>query len=150
MRFSRGCLLLVLQGMASACYVYSPAPVTPTPGTRVLLELNDQGRVGLGDSIGPSSQVIEGTVVSLSDSAYGVKVVRVGYLNGQSNQWNGEPLMISKAFVGSARERRFSRGRTWLTAGGVTAAALVFIASRGLLGFGSEVKPGGGGLPGEN
>jgi len=46
MRFRRGCLLLVLQGMASACYVYSPAPATPAPGTRILLELNDQGRFG--------------------------------------------------------------------------------------------------------
>jgi hypothetical protein len=143
MRFWNGCLLFVMQGMASACYVYSPAPATPVPGTRVLLELNDQGRVGLGDSIGPSSQVVEGTVMSLSDSAYGVRVVRVGYLNGQSNQWNGEPLMVSKAFVGNARERRFSRSRTWLTAGGVTAAAIAFIASRGLLGFGSEVRNNG-------
>ncbi len=142
MWFRRVCVLLLLQGMVSACYVYSPAPATPAPGTRVLLELNDQGRVGLGDSIGPSSQVVEGTVVSLSDSAYGVKVVRVGYLNGQSNQWNGEPLMVSKAFVGTARERRFSPSRTWLTAGGVAAAAVAFIASRGLLGFGSELGKG--------
>lgn len=147
MRFWSGWLLLLLQGMASACYVYSPASATPVPGTRVLLELNDRGRVGLGDSIGPSSQVVEGTVVSNSDSAYGVRVVRVGYLNGQSNQWNGEPLMVSKDFVGTARERRFSRSRTWLTAGSAALAAVAFIASRGLLGFGSESRTPGGGPP---
>jgi len=84
---------------------------------------------------------------SNSDSAYSLQVVRVGYLNGQSNQWNGEPLIVAREFVGNARERRFSRSRTWLTASAVTLAVVAFIASRGLLGFGSESRPPGGGPP---
>jgi hypothetical protein len=145
MRFCSGFVLLL--GVTSACYVYTPAPTPSVPGTRLLLELNDRGRVGLGDSIGPSAQVVEGLVASNSDSAYTLRVVRVGYLNGQSNNWNGEPLFISREFVGIAKERTFSRSRSWLTVGGVSLAAVAFISSRGLLGFGSEGRKGGGGPP---
>ena len=147
MRFCSGFLILLLQGVASACYVYTPAPAAPGPGSRLLLELNDRGRVGLGDSIGPSAQVVEGTLASNSDSAYAVRVVRVGYFNGQSNVWNGEPLIVAREFVGNAKERKFSKGRTWLTASGVSLAAVAFIATRGLLGFGSEARKNGGGPP---
>ena len=148
MRFCSVCLLLLLQGVASACYEYTPAPAAPGPGTSLLLELNDRGRVGLGDSIGPSGQLVEGTVTALSDSAFSLRVVRVGYMNGQSNKWNGEPLMVAKDFVGNATVRRFSRTRTWLAASAVSLAAGAFIATRGLLGLGSEnAKPGGGKPP---
>jgi len=146
-RFWSGCMLAFLSGVASGCYVYGPAPGDATPGTRVLLELNDRGRVGLGNSIGPTGGVVEGTVQSNSDSAYSLLVRRVEYMNGQSNAWNGERLIVPKEFVGNARERTFSPSRTWLAAGGVVLAAVAFISSRNLLGFGSGSKGSGGGPP---
>lgn len=148
-RFWRGCLLAFLVCVSSGCYVYSPAARIPVPGSRLLLELNDEGRVGLGESIGPSGQLVEGTAMSDSDSAYSLNVARVEYLNGQSNQWKGEHLTVARNFVNRAMERRFSSSRTWLTVSAVAAATVWFIASRGLLGFGSEGRPGGGGEPGQ-
>jgi hypothetical protein len=149
MWFRAGCLFVLFLGAASAsaCYEYAPAPAAPGLGTRLLLELNDRGRVGLGDSIGPSSEVVEGTLASNSDSTYSLRVLRVGYLNGQSNEWKGEPLIVRRDFVGIARERKFSRGRTWLTATGISLAAVAFIGSRKLLGFGSSASQGGGPPP---
>jgi len=146
-RFWSGCMLAFLSGVASGCYVYGPAPGDATPGMRVLLELNDRGRVGLGNSIGPTGGVVEGTVQSNSDSAYSLLVRRVEYMNGQSNAWNGERLIVPKEFVGNARERTFSPSRTWLAAGGLVLAAVAFISSRNLLGFGSGSKGSGGGPP---
>jgi hypothetical protein len=146
-RFWSGCMLAFLSGVASGCYVYGPAPGDATPGTRVLLELNDRGRVGLGNSIGPTGGVVEGTVQSNSDSAYSLLVRRVEFMNGQSNAWNGERLIVPKEFVGNARERTFSPSRTWLAAGGLVLAAVAFISSRNLLGFGSGSKGSGGGPP---
>jgi hypothetical protein len=144
-RFWSGCLLAFLLGVTSGCYEYGPAPSNAVPGTRVLLELNDRGRVGLGNSIGPTGGIVEGTVQSSSDSTYSLLVKRVEYLNGQWNAWNGEPLVVPKDFVGTARERTVSASRTWLAASAVTLAALAFISSRHLLGFGSEGKgPGNG------
>ena len=145
----RGLLVVVLLGVGTGCYVYAPA-AQPAAGSRLLLELNDQGRVGLGDSIGPSGEVVEGTMTSESDTAYSLRVVRVGYLNGQSNYWNGELLTVSRTFVNRAMERRHSSRRTWLTVSGITAATVLFIATRGLLGFGSGGDGGGPGDPGQN
>jgi hypothetical protein len=146
-RFWSGCLLAFLSGVASGCYVYGPAPGDAMPGTRVLLELNDRGRVGLGNNIGPTGGVVEGIVQSSSDSTYSLLVKRVEYMNGQSNAWNGEKLIVPKEFVGNARERTLSPSRTWLAAGGVVLAVVAFISSRQLLGFGSGGKGSGGGPP---
>jgi hypothetical protein len=143
-------MLACSAAVIAGCYVYTPAPVTPAAGSHLLLELNDRGRVGLGDSIGPAATTIEGTAIFGSDSAYRLGVTRVGYLNGQSNKWTGEPLVVAKEFVTNAREEKFSKSRTWLTAGAMTAAAVVFISTRGLLGLGSGSKTGGGGPPKTN
>jgi hypothetical protein len=146
-RFWSGCLLAFLLGVASGCYEYGPAPATAAPGTRLLLELNDRGRVGLGNSIGPTGGVVEGTLQATSDTAYSLLVNRVQYMNGQSNAWNGERLLVPKEFVGNARERTYSASRTWLVVGAVTLAAIAFISSRQLLGSGSGGNPGGGPPP---
>jgi hypothetical protein len=146
-RIGRVCVLAFSAAVIAGCYVYTPAPVTPEAGSHLLLVLNDRGRVGLGDSIGPAAQTIEGTMILGSDSAYKLGVTRVGYMNGQSNKWTGEPLLVEREFVTKATQQKFSKSRTWLTATGVTAAAVAFISSRGLLGFGSEAKTGRGGPP---
>jgi hypothetical protein len=144
-RFGRACVLACSAAAMAGCYVYTPAPVTPAAGSHLLLELNDRGRVGLGDSIGPAAQTIEGTTIFGSDSAFKLGVTRVGYMNGQSNKWTGEPLLVARDFVTKATQQSFSKSRTWLTATGLTAAAVAFISSRGLLGLGSGTKSGGGG-----
>jgi hypothetical protein len=133
-RVGSGCLLVFLLGVSSGCYVYGPAPMNPAPGTDLQLELNDRGRSALGNSIGPTSGFVEGVMQSNSDTAFSLRVERVQYLNGQSNRWNGEPLIVSKDFVGTTRQRTFSAGRSWLTAGAVVVAALAFISSRNLFG----------------
>lgn len=144
-------MLACSAAVIAGCYVYTPAPVTPAAGSHLLLELNDRGRVGLGDSIGPAAMTIEGTTTIFdSDSAYRLGVTRVGYLNGQSNKWTGEPLVVSKEFVTNAREEKFSKSRTWLTASAMTAAAVLFISTRGLLGLGSGSKSSGDGPPKTN
>jgi len=133
----------------SGCYVYTAAPAAPAAGTQLLLELNDVGRVGLGDSIGSSAQTIEGTSIQSSDSAYALRVSKVGYLNGQLNDWTGERLVVPRIFVTNARERKFSRSRSGLAATLATAAVVTFISTRGLLGFGSSPRDPGGKKPGE-
>lgn len=137
-------------GTTLGCYVYTPVAASPLPGSRLALELNDRGRVGLGESIGSAATSVEGVLQSDADSAYRLKVVSVGYLNGQSNQWSGEPLVVSKQFVKDVRARQFSRSRTFLTAATLVAGAVVFIASRGLFGFGSSEKAPGPGEGGQS
>ena len=126
------------------CYVYPPVETVPTPGTDVRLDLDDRGRAGLGGLIGSSAASIEGVLQTNPDSAYQLRVTSVVYTNGQSNRWNGERLTVPTVFVVNARERKFSRSRTYLTAAGVVVGLGAFIASRGLLGSGSTDENGRG------
>jgi hypothetical protein len=142
----KACLLAFLTGVASGCYVYVPVATTPEPGMQVAFNLNDQGRVGLGQSIGAAASKVEGTIQSNTDSAYQLRVTAVSYMNGQSNPWTGEPLMLRKDFVRDMLERKYSRNRSFLTGALVVGTAAVFIISRSLLGSGSNPRePGDGG-----
>lgn len=132
-------------GVTTGCYVYTPVAAPPAPGTRLLLELNDRGRVGLGGSIGSSANSVEGLLQEGSDSTYSLKVVSVSYLNGQRNQWNSEPLVVSRDFVRDVKSRQFSKTRTVITVGALIAGTVLFIVTRGLVGSGSPGKDGDGG-----
>lgn len=136
------CCLVVFQG----CYVYT-APSVPAAGTPLRIELNDNGRVGLGASLGPAVRTVEGTTISNSDSAFLIRVSKVGYMSGQASNWTGEPLMIPRTFVVDVKERQFSRSRTWLTAAVALGAVVTFATTRGLLGSGNDGKEGGNPTP---
>jgi hypothetical protein len=137
-----GVSLFFTSGLVQGCYVYTPVVGHPAPASYVALDITDRGRVGLGDLIGPAATRVEGVVRSETDSAYALNVASVGYLNGQSNRWNGEPLLVRKDFIGSLRERRFSRGRTALVTGSAVGGVLLFAVTRGLFGFGSTGSDG--------
>jgi hypothetical protein len=113
----------------------------------VVLDLNDQGRVALGPSIGSSAARVEGSLDS-AGAAYTVKVTSVTYLNGQSNRWTNEPLTIQSDLVRELRVKRFSRSRSALVAGGSLAAIVGFVVTRQLLVEGNPQTQGNPGEPG--
>ena len=140
-------LMAFLLGVSNGCYTYAPVAAAPSPGEQLRFELNDQGRVGLGQAVGPSAEALEGVLAANQDSAYSVRVVSVTYRNGQSNRWSGEPLLVSKQFVQNVTERKFSRSRTFIAVAGVTAGVVLLMVSRGLIGGGTpdqDTKEGGG------
>lgn len=145
LRVARASLLGFMMGVSTGCYVYTPVATPPEPGSRLLLDLNDRGRVGLGPSIGVSAKSVEGMLGSRADSVYSLKVVSVNYLNGQRNQWSREPLVISRDFVTGVKVRKYSRSRTFLTTGALVAGTALFIVTRGLIGGGSGNDDDGGG-----
>jgi hypothetical protein len=147
-RILRACVLGFLTGVSTACYVYTPVASPPAQGSQLLLDLNDQGRVGLGGQIGAAGKAVEGLLQPSPDSIFNLKVVAVSYLNGQRNQWTGEALSVSRGFVRDVRARQFSKSRTALTVGSIAAAVVGFIVTRGLIGSGHTGGDGGGGPPG--
>src|SRR4051812_26198950 len=119
-------LLVFLLGFTSGCYSFAPVVTTPAPGTQLVLGLNDQGRVALGQSVGPAAQTIEGTLQAKNDSAYVIAVNSVRYFNGGTNVWSGEPLTVATSLVQEAQVRRFSPGKTALAVAVGAAAVLSF------------------------
>jgi len=123
--------------LAAGCYISRP-PASPEPelGVRVVLELNDQGRMALTRNLGPEVLLVSGRFVDGTDSAYRVAVSGTQTLDRQRVPWGGETVSVSREYVRRVSERRLSRGRTALFTLGLAAAVGVFIATRQLLGFG--------------
>jgi hypothetical protein len=139
-RRATACALVFLVGFASGCYSFAPAPMAPAPGTQMVLGLNDQGRVTLGQSVGPAAQTIEGTLRAKNDSAYLIAVSSVRYFNGGTNMWSGEPLSVNTSLVQQAQERRFSPSKTALAVAVAAGAVLSFVLSRSLFASSSPDK----------
>ena len=148
-RIGRALVAAFLLGAHTGCYAYAPIAAAPALGTTVSFQITDAGRVSLGSALGSGAEQIEGVIDERNDSAYVLRMRSVTYINGQSNQWSNERIVVGKQYVTNAKERRFSKGRTALVAAGAVAGVLAFIASRSLLGLGSDRErgPGGGGEP---
>lgn len=149
MRREPGPLLLPLLLCATGCYAYVPVPSPVPTGTRVAVDLNDQGRADLRGVVGAEIARVEGPLVHNSDTAYVLSVFTTRGTAGQSARWNGEMVTLRREYVRSITERRFSRSRTTMGVVAGAAAVLAFILTRDLLGLGggdvSNIPPGGGG-----
>jgi hypothetical protein len=113
----------------------------------VLLDLNDEGRVQLGDRIGPGATTIEATLDARTDTTVRVRVGAVHYLNGQTNAWTGEPMTIPTRLVSQSWQRKFSRGRTAVIGAAVAGVLVLLISNTSFLGGssgGTRSDPGGG------
>lgn len=133
---------VLLLPSAAGCYTNVPVwEGTPAPQSDVTVGLTDRGRTRLAAQIGPGARHVTGRLVSLTDSAYVLRVTTVDYINNSSTgMWSGEEVALPRDLVSGVTERRFSRGRTWLTVG-VTVAALALATTIVIKGFGAD--PGG-------
>ncbi len=126
----------------AGCYTLQPVRGTsPEVGNRIAFDVNDAGRVALGGMVGPEIAQIEGKVVEKDSEGYLLSVTTLRLLRGLEQPWNGEQVRVKSEFLGTAYERRFSLGRSIglgvVGIGGFTA----FLATRSLLGGGSEDNP---------
>jgi hypothetical protein len=143
-----GAMLLLLPSVVG-CYRYVPITSTaPAAGTEVSLGVTDQGRVALAGQVGPGARRLLGRLTQATDSLFVISLTSVEYLGAPvAARWAGEPLSVSRQYVSDIEERRFSRTRSWVTAG-VFAALAVAVSTIAIVGFGSDGgsdRPGGGG-----
>lgn len=137
--------------VAAGCYSYRPLTTPdPQPGTPVALDLNDTGRVGVAESIGPGVLRVQGSVVRATETAYVVSIAEVLGLDRRTTKWAGETVGIQRSYVATSYERRFSKGRTITVVGMVLGGATAFVLTWNLLGLGGPLSFGGGGDGGQN
>jgi hypothetical protein len=133
----------LLSGALNGCYEFVPAQTDVlVPGKPIALEINDQGRVGLGSQIGAEVRRLSGTLVSQSDQDYQMKVTELTFLNDRTSQWSGEQVTVPRQFARTVFEQRLSSGRT-LMATAVSAGLIV----AGILVSSLSGRGGGGGDP---
>jgi len=136
-RLARG-LLALAPAALPACYHYVAAEASLNPGVQVEVELNDAGRVGMTNAVGPETGSIQGILESRSDSEMVVRVAQVLGEYGGVTRWEGELVAIKPDYIRSVRERRFSATRTAVLAVAASASFVAFVASRDLLGIGGS------------
>ena len=137
---------VLLTGCYSNVPIYGSRP-EPAPGTRLVIELSDQGRVGMDRQLGSEVARVEGTLVSRSDTTYLVAVSSILGLYGSVAKWQGERVTFRAEHVRRMSERRFSMGRTVTAVGLATAGFLGFVVTRSLVGGGNEGGQGPDGQP---
>ena len=100
--------------------------------------LTEAGSEDLARYIGPDVRVVRGRFQSTSERGLSMSVSQVELRRGDVLTWQGETVVVPPGFVASLEERRVSRGRIVLLAGG---SLLALVASYEAFG------PAGGGVP---
>jgi hypothetical protein len=135
---------LMMLPLLAGCYTMQPlvgSRPEPAPGTRLVIELTDAGRVAMANQMGPDVARFESRLVRQTDSAYVLSVSLVVGAWGAQTRWNGEQVALRTDYVRTIGERRFSAGRTTLAVAGATASAVAFVLTRSLLGGGISTDP---------
>lgn len=110
---------------ANACYGYYPPTGADLTGREVRVSLTDSGTVVLAPKVGNGIQLIDGRIVSDTDSHFLLSVMGTQRRDGIENSWKGERIDISRSLTADVAERRFSRARTALF---VTVTTIAFLA----------------------
>ena len=126
--------------LGAACHNYVPVTdPTVARGSSVAVSLTDYGTANLGRMLGLGVGTVEGSLVTVSDSAYTVSVQLVRQRDGVETFWRGEQVAIPRADVAEIRQRRLARGKSALATVAVLAAA--FGALEAFVGGGSGSQP---------
>jgi hypothetical protein len=146
--FRRSVALGLMVSLAG-CYTQRPlALAVPAPATRIVATVTDEGVVAMSNAIGPGSTEVEGIVVSANAETWTLQMLRVNHRGGQSVIWNREEVAFPRAALANVTERRLDKKRSWMTAGLITASALLVGGLFGVItgGEGGEEPP----IPTEN
>lgn len=135
-----GCLaasgIVAVGASLSGCYSYLPATVEGArPKATVAAEISDVGRVALTQQAGSEVSRIEGQLVDRSDSTLRITVSEVRYLNGITNKWQGQDVVLRRDDVKAISQRTFSRSRTAIAVAVFGALVLAAIFNKALGGL---------------
>jgi hypothetical protein len=137
-----------VSSLAAGCHRYEPVTAaTVARGSTVAVSLTDFGTANLGRLLGMGVETVEGSLLTVSDSAYMLAVQVVRQRDGIETFWRGERVTIPRVDVAEIRQRRFSRSKSALATVAVIAAAVGAVDA--FIGTGSGAPspggPGGGG-----
>ena len=117
--------------LLSACYQYIPVRSTPTVGSQVGFDINDEGRVGLREQLGPGVARLEGRLTAVEGDTMVVQASSVTQIRGRPMPADSVRVRVSKGFVEAIDERRLSRSRTYIVLGIGAAIVATFLGTKG-------------------
>jgi hypothetical protein len=101
----------------TACYAYAPVTTSPTVGTHVALDVNDEGRVALREQLGPGVVRLEGRLAAIEGNDLVLDASRVTQLRGlplRSTACGSVSASGSSSAWMSGGSRPSHRYRDWL------------------------------------
>lgn len=126
------------------CYVSVPLSTpSPVPGTKLQVQLTDQGSIDLAKYLGPSVISVDGRLLQGTDSTLALSVSSVSMRSGDEQFWKGETVTLPRTAIATVHERKLSKWRSALIAGAVIAG----IAAIGGAAAGNSSPSSGGGPP---
>src|SRR5437879_12357272 len=140
-------LVLPLLTSAAACYYYQPldAP-SPQPGTYMQVMLTDSGTSHFWGYLGPDVGNVRGRLITADPQVFALSVESVEQRHGQVLTWKGEAVTLRREYVATVQERRLSKSRFALLAGGSVVGLVATVAALATWAAGSG-SGGGGGQP---
>jgi hypothetical protein len=112
--------------LLTGCYSVTPVPPTgPAPGARIRAELTREGAERMASEIGSGAIWVDGYAARVGQSEWDISLVTARMAGGAAVQWNREVVRFPVSTLGSVTERRFQKRRSYMTAGIITALALV-------------------------
>jgi hypothetical protein len=128
--------------LLAGCYRYGPLPAAvPAAGSRVSVQLSDEGSRALARQVGAGVARIEGSVLEADSNGLAIAVRRVETSRGERMDWNGESVQLPRRSVQAIHQRRLSLGATGALGGAVVAGVL---AASQLIGGGGVLEGAGG------
>lgn len=138
-RLGRFAVALVVLPTLAGCYSFVPiTTLQPAPGTKLSLVLNDEGRSQATHQVGPYTMKVEGELIQATDADYVLAVSNVVDIRGARSKWTGETVPLSRSFIMTTYERRFSKSRTVILAAAITSGLVALAAGFKILGFGGS------------
>lgn len=151
-RFIRTAAVAALASLAGSegCYSYLPAPAGPLPPESLTrLYLTSNGSAGLTHVLGADVLLVDGHVISTTDSTFQLSVTSLERQNRDPDRWAGEPVVIPKAYVDRVAIRQLDRTRTAVAALAAVGGLLVLRSVVGGATDGVAGSTGGGTSPGQ-
>lgn len=119
----------------SGCYTYAARSTSDIkPNLYISAEINDAGRVALGQRVGPEVMRMDGQVVEQTDSSVQLMVSKVTYLNGFSDTWQGQSVSLRTQDIKSVTQRTYSKSRTALLIGAMAAGLILTVLTLSFVG----------------
>lgn len=129
-------MLLVVVHLGG-CFRWVPATTTQ-PGAPITVSINDRGRVGLAESIGPGVQRIRGHMRENAEDRIVLAMESVEFSDvNVTVLMPRERVEIPRDYINEVRERQLSTSRTILAAV-IAAAGLIATSFIVVSGFGSD------------
>jgi hypothetical protein len=122
----RRAVALGLMISLGACYTQRPLALpVPAVATRIVATVTDSGVVAMSSAIGPGATEVEGVVVSADANSWTLEMLRVDHRGRSSVTWNREHVTFAPDAFTNVTERTLDKKRSLLTAGLITASAVL-------------------------